>query len=158
MTTLLLSCWTRANMGVQFDPSDGRGARVRLRSAGERTAGVAHRHRGVWHAVYRVGADLVFQFGATRVRISPEVRSELQVEAGRRTMRLCEEERVVFAVAYRLGLLTRLVRHLDPTWDQLDEDSADFFYWLAGQWEGLARGGGARWSDTAFARSATERR
>lgn len=137
MTTLLLNCWSRYKRAVRFDPASGRGYVTRLRSGDDPVWGFAHQYRGVWHVVYAVGRTMVFQVGARTYPISSDVRCELRVNSGR-TLWLYDNTGLVLELSYRLPLLATLARSIDPAWDQIDEEQADFFFWLAARWKTLA--------------------
>lgn len=138
MTTLLLNCWSRSKRSLRFDPASGRGYVTRLQSGDGPVWGFAHQDRGVWHVVYAVGRTMVFQVGTATYPISPDVRCEVQGNSGLRTLRLYENTCVILQLSYRLPWLATLARSIEPTWDQIDEEQADFFFWLAARWKALS--------------------
>jgi hypothetical protein len=94
--------------------------------------GWAVKSNGRWFGVYRKCGELCFQCDAWRCRIEPAYQCLLeQGSTGERVFAISSAGQSVFEHHYRVS---SWARKYDPTYDDIDAQSDDFFLWLYRLW------------------------
>jgi len=104
-----------------------------IRPASDRTHGFGHVIEGTACAVYADGGDLILQCGARRWSLrdaSVKLSVTRNPDGKINTFRVEANGRSEFEVSYPSALSDPLNR-ADPSFDVLDEETEDFFLWLA---------------------------
>jgi hypothetical protein len=142
----ILDYWNRRWQSVAFDPSSGE-AHVRwLARKPKQCAGWAFYRDGCWYAVQLEGGDLVFQAGRDKWAMDGNLQCKNTRRGTARLFCIQRGDDVVFRLSYESA------RELDePTADNLDLETTDFFYWVARVWNdpGLKASLKAAWGEAA---------
>lgn len=122
---LILNYWNRRWQSVAFDTETGVG-RVRWfhRKPADLT-GWASKQGGTWYAVWRSSGHLVFQAGADRWPLTDGHRFHNRREGSVRFFSIASGNQSVFELRYDVP-----GERTDPTYDELDRETEDFFYWV----------------------------
>ena len=139
---VILDYWNRRWQSVAFDPARGNGHVRWFRRNPKQPAGWALHYKGGWYAIRKEGQDLVFQAGTAKWPMNDEFRCRNDRRGPIRLFTIRKGDAIEFQIEYDVP------SQLDePTVDQIDLETTDFFYWVARLWNdaGLRAGIKAAW-------------
>jgi hypothetical protein len=123
---LILDHWRRRWQSVSFDTANGKG-HVRWLSRRPKTGiGWATKHGNEWFALWSNGKNIIFQAGMAKFQFVEMTACSNVRRGGSRHLLIEEAGSVIFDVVYRA-----VDRDRDPTFDEVDLESEDFFYYVS---------------------------
>jgi hypothetical protein len=130
MTMLLAHHWHSAG-ARPFEPSTGAVGAVLDVSQAKPEWGFLWQQRGRWFAIRKDAESLIFQDGSRWWRLTEAV--ELRVSRGLfRRFEIFQEGHAVLSLRYVFRGAVHAA--IDPTFDAIDEESADFFLYVTQMW------------------------
>ena len=126
---IVLNYWNRHWQSVSFDPAQGN-ARVRwLARRPTHCPGFASYQNGRWFTLRLDKQNLMFQAGRDKWPMDDGFTCQNVRRGATRIFTVRRGEEIVLEVKYAV-----VPQEDDPLGDQLDVESADFFYWVASVW------------------------
>ncbi len=126
---VILDYWNRHWQSVAFDCTLGK-ANVRwLAGKPRRSAGWAMHHSGNWYAVRLEGQDLVFQAGPNQWTMDGDFQCRNDRRGAIRVFTIHRGDAITLQIKY-----DSMPELDEPTADNLDLETRDFFYWVARIW------------------------
>lgn len=126
---LVLHLWQRTWQSVSFDTTRGRGTIRWLRCAPSRTIGWATKHEGTWFALGSDGKQLAFQVNERRFPMSKTQECDNTRVGSTRHFSIRDSGHVIFQQDYKA-----VDRDHDPTFDMVDLEQEDFFFFVFQLW------------------------
>ncbi|MBU2876889.1 hypothetical protein [Aliiglaciecola lipolytica] len=121
---LKLDYWLRRWQRVSLDPTNGKCWLNWLPSKYLSLCGWAYKYRGTWYSLYCYNNSAVFRAGSRYWNISEKIYAQNIRIKNIRKFCLFEDNSLLFSIEYN-----SLDRASDPTFDNLDLEAKDFFYW-----------------------------
>ena len=127
--TIVLHLWQRMWQSVSFDTARGQGKIRWFSRAPSRGMGWATKHQGTWFALWSDGNHVIFQAGARILPMTDDCRCRDVRSGETRTFLIQEHGVVVFELTY-----AAMDRDADLTFDLLDLEQEDFFFFTSQLW------------------------
>jgi hypothetical protein len=127
--TLILHYHNRWWQTVAFDTTLGTGQVRWFRRRPAVAKGWATKHHGQWYAVWSNGENLVLQIGTQQIPMTEEYVCRNVQSGTERTLTITAGSKRVLELEY-----AAVSRNEDPTFDDIDLESEDFFVWLCRLW------------------------
>jgi hypothetical protein len=123
---IVLNYWSRRWQSVAFDSRTGEGRIRWLSCKPSRSTGWAVKQEGMWYGLWSDGKDLILQVGKLRVPMTSECSATNERMGKSRRVTVSENGRAVFDLTY-----SAIDRDTDPTFDMLDLELEDFFFYVS---------------------------
>lgn len=123
---LILDYWKRRWQSVYFDAEEQAFELKWLPKKRNSLTGWASKEKGLWYAFYHHGEDNCLLADKQMFTVDSSLSAENKLDGNQRVFNLYKNQDLIFQLSYKAK-----DRFNDPTFDTLDLQEEDFFFWSA---------------------------